>query len=190
MAPTWRALVDGAMYVDARLTEIIDELAPDVIVEDNVVGFPALAASGRPWVRIVSCNPTELKDPAVPPFSSGYPVADRGELAGVPGRGRTDPSRPVGRIRYVLPRAWRRGAPLRPERPRLHLGIAVAQPVRLSGRGGLRRAHAPSARPGTASTRSVRAADSTWELPEAPARPRRRAHLPVARVASGPPTSD
>ena len=79
MAPTWRALVDGAMYVDERLTEIIDELAPDVIVEDNVVGFPALAASGRPWVRIVSCNPTELKDPAVPPFSSGYPVADRSD---------------------------------------------------------------------------------------------------------------
>ena len=39
--------------------------------------FPALAASGRPWVRIVSCNPAELKDPAIPPFSSGYPVADR-----------------------------------------------------------------------------------------------------------------
>ncbi len=77
MAPTWRALVDGAMYVDARLTEIIDELAPDVIVEDNVVGFPALAASGRPWVRIVSCNPAELKDPAVPPFSSGYAAGDR-----------------------------------------------------------------------------------------------------------------
>ncbi len=79
MAPTWRALVDGAMYVNERLTEIIDELTPDVIVEDNVVGFPALAASGRPWVRIVSCNPTELKDPAVPPFSSGYPVADRSD---------------------------------------------------------------------------------------------------------------
>ncbi len=66
MAPTWRALVDGAMYVHERLTEIIDELAPDVIVEDNVVGFPAIAASGRPWVRIVSCNPAEIKDPAVP----------------------------------------------------------------------------------------------------------------------------
>ncbi len=79
IAPTWRALVDGAMYVHPRLTEIIDELAPDVIVEDNVVGFPALAASGRPWVRIASCNPAEIKDPAVPPFSSGYPVADRGD---------------------------------------------------------------------------------------------------------------
>jgi MGT family glycosyltransferase len=76
VAPTWRALIDGAKYVDARLTEIIDELRPDVIVEDNVVGFPALAASGIPWVRIASCNPAELKDPLVPPFSSGYPVGD------------------------------------------------------------------------------------------------------------------
>ena len=77
ITPTWRALVDGAMYVHDRLAEIIDELAPDVVVEDNVVGFPALAASGRPWVRIVSCNPSEIKDPAVPPFSSGYATDDR-----------------------------------------------------------------------------------------------------------------
>jgi len=75
--PTWQALIDGAKYVDGRLREIFDELAPDVIVEDNVVGFPALPASGRPWVRIASCNPAELKDPAIPPFSSGYPVVDR-----------------------------------------------------------------------------------------------------------------
>jgi len=77
VAPTFQALIDGAKYVQPRLVEIFDELAPDVIVEDNVVAFPALAGSGRPWVRIVSCNPVEVKDPAVPPFSSGYPVADR-----------------------------------------------------------------------------------------------------------------
>jgi MGT family glycosyltransferase len=77
LQPTWQALIDGAKYVDARLREIIDEVGPDVIVEDNVVGFPALPASGRPWVRIASCNPAEIKDPAIPPFSSGYPVADR-----------------------------------------------------------------------------------------------------------------
>jgi UDP:flavonoid glycosyltransferase YjiC (YdhE family) len=77
MAPTWQALIDGARYVDDRLREIIDELAPDVIVEDNVVAFAALPASGRPWVRIASCNPAEIKDPAIPPFSSGYPAADR-----------------------------------------------------------------------------------------------------------------
>jgi MGT family glycosyltransferase len=76
IAPTFEALVDGARYVDDRLREILDELQPDVIVEDNVVAFPALPASGRPWVRIVSCNPAELKDPDVPPAFSGYPTAD------------------------------------------------------------------------------------------------------------------
>jgi UDP:flavonoid glycosyltransferase YjiC (YdhE family) len=67
--PVWQELVDGARYVDARLVEIFGELEPDVIVQDNVVGFPAVLASGRPWVRIVSCNPLELKDPALPPSS-------------------------------------------------------------------------------------------------------------------------
>ncbi|HWO49932.1 MAG TPA: nucleotide disphospho-sugar-binding domain-containing protein [Solirubrobacterales bacterium] len=78
IAPTFEALIDGARYVDERLVEIIDEVRPDVIVEDNVVSFPALPASGVPWVRIVSCNPAEIKDRDVPPAFSGYPVADRG----------------------------------------------------------------------------------------------------------------
>ena len=76
IAPTFQALVDGAKYVDDRLVEIIDEVQPDVIVEDNVVSFPALPACGRPWVRIVSCNPAELKDPKLPPTFSGYPTDD------------------------------------------------------------------------------------------------------------------
>ena len=75
--PTFRALCDGARYVDDRLAEIVAEVEPDVVVEDNVVCFPAILASGRPWARIVSCNPLELKDLAVPPTFSGYPVADR-----------------------------------------------------------------------------------------------------------------
>jgi UDP:flavonoid glycosyltransferase YjiC (YdhE family) len=77
IAPTWQALIDGAKYVNPRLEEIIGEVEPDAIVEDNVVSFPAVMASGRPWVRIVSCNPAELKDPLVAPFSSGYPEGDR-----------------------------------------------------------------------------------------------------------------
>lgn len=77
MQPTWQALIDGSKYVDDRLRAIIDDVQPDVLVEDNVLAFPALLASGLPWVRIVSCNPAEVKDPAVPPLSSGYPVADR-----------------------------------------------------------------------------------------------------------------
>jgi MGT family glycosyltransferase len=74
--PTFRALCDGARYADERLREIFDEVQPDVIVEDNVVCFPAIHHFARPWVRIISCNPLELKDPAVPPTFSGYAVAD------------------------------------------------------------------------------------------------------------------
>jgi len=80
--PTWQALIDGAKYVNPRLEEIIGELEPDAVVEDNVVSFPAVMASGRPWVRIVSCNPAELKDPLIPPFSSGYPARDPRRWAG------------------------------------------------------------------------------------------------------------
>jgi MGT family glycosyltransferase len=75
--PTWQALVEGARYVDERLTEIFDEVAPDVIVEDNVCAFPAIPANGRPWVRIMSCNPLEVTDPDLPPTFSGLPVDDR-----------------------------------------------------------------------------------------------------------------
>jgi MGT family glycosyltransferase len=77
IAPTFQALIDGAKYVDARLTEIIGELEPDLVVEDNVVSFPALFASGRPWARIDSCNPLEIKDPDLPPVFSGLPTEDR-----------------------------------------------------------------------------------------------------------------
>jgi MGT family glycosyltransferase len=77
MAPTWEALCDGARYVDDRLREIFDELQPDAIVEDNVVAFPAIIASGRPWARIVSCNPLEVRDPDLPPPYGGLPADDR-----------------------------------------------------------------------------------------------------------------
>ena len=75
--PTFRALCDGVGYADDRLREIFDELQPAVIVEDNVVCFPAIHASGRPWVRIVSCNPLEIQDPGIPPVFSGYPTGNR-----------------------------------------------------------------------------------------------------------------
>ncbi len=80
IAPTFRALIDGAKHVDDRLLEIVEELGPDIVVEDNVVTFPALMASGRPWARIASCNPAEMKDHAVPPPFSGLSLTvDRRE---------------------------------------------------------------------------------------------------------------
>ena len=79
IAPTWQALLDGSRYVEPRLREIFAELEPDVIVEDNVPCFPAVVTADAPWVRIVSCNPCELKDADVPPAFSGYPAGDRSE---------------------------------------------------------------------------------------------------------------
>ncbi|MGN6682296.1 MAG: glycosyltransferase [Streptosporangiaceae bacterium] len=75
--PVWEELIAGAKYSHDQLTEIIARTAPDVIIEDNVVGFPALVTAGAPFVRIVSCNPLELKGRDVPPAFSGYPAADR-----------------------------------------------------------------------------------------------------------------
>src|SRR5207247_1973946 len=79
LKPTWQALIDGSIYVDEQLAEIIDRLAPDAIVQDNVIAFAAVPASGRPWARITSCNPLELKDPGIPPVFSGHPARDRTE---------------------------------------------------------------------------------------------------------------
>lgn len=77
--PTYQALIDGARYCEPRLRDIIAEHRPDVIVEDNVVLFPALVTAGVPFVRIVSCSPLEIPGPDVPPPFSGLPSADRAE---------------------------------------------------------------------------------------------------------------
>ncbi len=74
--PTFQALIDGAMYCEPRLREIIEKVKPDVVVEDNVVCFPALVTADAPYVRIVSCNPLEMKGSSVAPTFSGYPQAD------------------------------------------------------------------------------------------------------------------
>jgi MGT family glycosyltransferase len=77
--PTFQALIDGAKYCEPRLREIIATHRPDVIVEDNVVLFPALVTADAPFVRIVSCSPLEVPGADVPPPFSGLPSADRAE---------------------------------------------------------------------------------------------------------------
>jgi len=158
--PVWRELVDGARYADERLREIFGELEPDVIVQDNVVAFPAVPASARPWVRIVSCNPLELKDPELPPVFSGYPTEDRG---------RWDEFR--ARYRGLHEPLWRefsafceeRGAPPLPELELIHESPFLdlyLYPAELD--------YERSRRLGREWQRlesSVRAVDETWEAP-------------------------
>jgi MGT family glycosyltransferase len=160
IAPTFEALVDGARYVESRLVEIIDDLEPDVIVEDNVVAFPALPASGRPWVRIASCNPTEIKDPAVPPAFSGYPVADHAGWDDY----RAEYRRALGELHASFDAFCReRGAPPLPElefiheSPWLNLYLYPTEVDYARERGLGERWHNLET--------SVRATDGPWELP-------------------------
>lgn len=76
-APIWQSLVDGAKYCEPQLRDIVARTRADVLVEDNVIAFPALLTSGAPFARIVSCNPLEVKGPDIPPVFSGLPADDR-----------------------------------------------------------------------------------------------------------------
>ena len=79
IVPTWQALIDGARYCEPQLRAIIERTKPDVIVEDNVVCFPALTTAGVPFVRIISCNPLEMSGLNVAPAYSGLPAEDRSQ---------------------------------------------------------------------------------------------------------------
>ncbi len=76
--PTWQALIDGAMYCEPQLKAIVGRVKPDVVVEDNVLCFPALMTSGAPFVRVVSCNPLEMRGPGIAPTFSGYAQDNKG----------------------------------------------------------------------------------------------------------------
>ncbi|MGW2218480.1 glycosyltransferase [Nonomuraea sp. NPDC001684] len=75
--PIWDSLIDGAKYCEPQLKAIIERVNPDVIVEDNVITFPALLTAGKKYVRIVSCNPLEVRGENVAPVFSGLPADDR-----------------------------------------------------------------------------------------------------------------
>src|SRR5690349_10399317 len=79
--PTYAALVEGARYAEPQLRRILAEHRPDVVVEDNVVSFPALMTGDAAFVRIVSCNPLEVRGDEIPPVFSGYPMGDRSQWA-------------------------------------------------------------------------------------------------------------
>ena len=75
--PIWETLVAAEQYSHERVMAIWDEVRPDVVVTDNVTGYPAIELAGAPWVRVVSCNPLELRDADLPPALSGLPTGDR-----------------------------------------------------------------------------------------------------------------
>ncbi len=68
----WEELIAGAKYCEPQLRQIIDRVKPDVIIEDNVLAFPALTTTDAPFVRLVSCNPLEAApSTSIAPVFSG-----------------------------------------------------------------------------------------------------------------------
>ena len=146
----------------------------------------ARAQSGRPWARIVSCNPLELKDPGLPPVFSGYPGR---RPVGVGRRSATTYAardrRAPRRVQRVLRGARRRSAARRrrscPSRTgSTSTSIPTRSTTRASGR---------SARPGIGSTRA--SAEPTRRRSSSRPRSRRaRARSSTSRSArSARPTS-
>jgi MGT family glycosyltransferase len=79
--PIFEGLIDGVQFCEAQLRKVVARVRPDVVVEDNVISFPALLTADAPFVRIASCNPLEVKGPQVPPTFSGLPSDDDSEWA-------------------------------------------------------------------------------------------------------------
>ena len=177
--PTWRALCDGARYVDDRLREIFDEVEPDVIVEDNVVCFPAIHALGP------AVGAHRLLQPA---RGEGRRTSRRSSPATRPATARAGTSSaPSTRARPPIctassPRSARSAARRALPAGRVHPRVGLARTCTLyPARGRLRARHAARA---DVASRSTRASGAPTRRPSASGSDRfgrRRARLPLAR---------
>ena len=75
--PVWEAIVDSAVISHEGLTAHLARIKPIVVCVDNVILFPAIKATGKPWIRIISCSENEIPDPDIPPHLSGCHEKDR-----------------------------------------------------------------------------------------------------------------
>ena len=155
--PTFRALCDGARYVDDRLREIFDEVEPDVIVEDNVVCFPAIPALG-PAVgahRLVQPARGERSRRCRPSSPATRRVTGPAGTSSGPSTRERSPT-----CTGSSPRSARSAAAAAAGR-RVHARVAVAEPVPLPGARSTTRAAAARGRPGTGSTPAFATADAS-----------------------------
>jgi len=77
VVPVWEMIVDTAINSHEMLTKHLNSLKPDVVCVDNVILFPAIKTTGKPWIRIISCSENEVTDPDIPPHLSGCSENDK-----------------------------------------------------------------------------------------------------------------
>ena len=75
--PVWEAIVDSAIIAEDGLNAHLQRIKPDITCVDNVILFPAIKRTGRPWIRIISCSENEVPDPDIPPHLSGCHATDK-----------------------------------------------------------------------------------------------------------------
>lgn len=74
----WEAIVETSEWsVRNGLGELLADLRPDLVVNDNVALYPDTERAGCPWVRVISCTENEIADPDIPPHLSGCGEDDR-----------------------------------------------------------------------------------------------------------------
>jgi len=73
------ATVDSVSWGQKALPAAFAQIQPDLIVKDNVALYPVTEMQGCPWVRVISCCESEIRDPDIPPFLSGCHENDRAE---------------------------------------------------------------------------------------------------------------
>lgn len=74
--PTFEASFAEVSDSERNLAAALENLKPDVIVIDDIIMYPAIAAHGCPWVRLMSTAETEIPDPAMPPYLSALGLGE------------------------------------------------------------------------------------------------------------------
>jgi UDP:flavonoid glycosyltransferase YjiC (YdhE family) len=74
----WEAICDTSKWsVKNGLADLLKEIKPDLIINDNVAVYPDTEQAGCPWVRMISCSENEITDPDIPPHLSGCGENDK-----------------------------------------------------------------------------------------------------------------
>ena len=152
------------MYCEPQLREIIARVRPDVIVEDNVVAFPALLTAGAPFVRIVSLQPARGEGRR---HRAGLLRAARPTTAASGRRFRAEYDRTHRAMWAGVQRVGRRAGRAAAAGPRVHPRVGARRTSTCSPRRPTTPTRRRSTRPGTGWTRACARPTSTTSLPAA-----------------------
>ena len=182
--PTWQALIDGAMYCQPQLREILDRRRPDVIVEDNVIAFPGADDRRRAVRADRVVQPARDPGPGRRRRSSPgtLPTADTG-MGRVPRRVRPHAPPDVAHFNDWVQEQGAPPCPTSSSSTESTSTCTSSRAGRLHRRAPARRDLAPARLLASGHRRRLRG------LADLAAGRRRRPDLPLARAHSGRPTS-